>query len=302
MRPVVVAGSLHLDVVVDAPRLPMLDETLAGTAVRYVCGGKGGNQAIAAARHGARTSFVGGVGDDDAGSRLVANLHAAGVDISGIAVIGGASSGMSVAIVDAKGDYGAVIVSGANQGIDPSRVFVPDGALLVLQNEVAPAVNLAAAARAKKASATVVLNAAPFCPMPREALEDIDWLIVNRVEAQMLAEAEGMASPGDSLDLARRLALLCGAVVFTLGAQGIVMCRRGGEPVARGAARVPVISSHGAGDVFVGAFCARLAAGDAPEDAADYAQLAAALHVSTPVERRHLLGPADVRAIRSTAV
>lgn len=298
MRPVVVVGSLHFDVVVDAPRLPMLDETLPGTAVRYACGGKGGNQAVAAVRHGARTSFVGGVGHDDAGSRLVANLHAAGVDTSGIAVIEGASSGMSVAIVDAKGDYGAVIVSGANQSIDPSRLSVPEGALLVLQNEVAEAVNLAMVARARAAGATILLNAAPFRPMPREFLEQVDWLVVNRVEAEMLAEAEGI-SFRDNFDLAGGLAHLCRAVIVTLGAEGMIMCRGGGEPVANSAPRVSAISSHGAGDVFVGAFSARLATGDEPEEAVAYAQQAAALHVSTPVDRRHLLGPADVQTARA---
>jgi ribokinase len=295
MRPVVVVGSLHFDVVVDAPRLPMLDETLPGTAVRYACGGKGGNQAVAAARHGAGTFFAGCVGHDDAGTQLIANLRTAGVDTSGIATIAGASSGMSVAIVDARGDYGAVIVSGANQSIDPSRITVPDGALLVLQNEVAQAVNVSAAERARAAGATIVFNAAPFREMPRELLAELDWLVVNRVEAEMLAEAERILL-GDSLELARGLAEKCRAVIVTLGAGGIVMCRNGGEPVAKNAPQVQAISAHGAGDVFVGAFSARLAAGDEPEEAVAYAQWAAALHVSTPVDRRHLLGPAEMRA------
>lgn len=298
MRPVVVVGSLHFDVVVDAPRMPMLDETLPGTAVRYACGGKGGNQAVAAARHGATTSFAGCVGDDDAGARLVANLKDAGVATAGIAAVPGASSGMSVAIVDASGDYGAVIVSGANQRIDPSRVSVPARALLILQNEVAEAVNISAVAEARTGQATVVLNAAPFRPIRRDVLANVDWLVVNRVEARMLAEAEGIPS-GDSLDLARSLARHCRAVIVTLGAEGIVMCCRDEEPVALRAPRVSAVSSHGAGDVFVGAFTARLAASDEPEEAITYAQWAAALHVSTPVDRRQLLGPADVQMARA---
>ena len=122
MFDVIVCGSLHLDIMVDAPHLPRLDETAVGKAWRQVCGGKGGNQAVQAARHGAKTAMIGCVGEDDFGARLTANLDAAGVDRSGIGVDRRAGSGMSVAIVDKNGDYGAVIVSGANLALDAGAI------------------------------------------------------------------------------------------------------------------------------------------------------------------------------------
>ena len=111
---VIVCGSLHLDIVLHAPRLPVRDETVTGTGWRQVCGGKGGNQAVMAARAGAQTAFIGRVGDDAFGRRLRENLVGAGVDVAEVCVDPQAGSGMSAAILQDDGDYGAVIVSGAN--------------------------------------------------------------------------------------------------------------------------------------------------------------------------------------------
>ncbi len=121
---VLVAGSLHHDVVVNAPRLPGLDETLAGSHVAYVAGGKGGNQAVAASRHGAAVAFAGRIGNDAAGQLMVAHLEGAQIDLSNLQR-GLGSTGMSVAIVNEAGDYGAVIVSGANLDIDPDAIAIP---------------------------------------------------------------------------------------------------------------------------------------------------------------------------------
>src|SRR5258707_1368236 len=147
---VVVCGSLHLDIIVQAPHLPRLDETVVGSAWDRICGGKGGNQAVQAARQGARTAMIGRVGKDDFGRRLIQNLDEAGVDRTNVAVDEQVASGMSVAIIDANGDYGAVIVSGSNLAIDPDLLAptwdrLGGGRVLVLQNEVPAPANLAAA-------------------------------------------------------------------------------------------------------------------------------------------------------------
>ena len=118
---VLVAGSLHYDVVVSADRLPELDETLPGRAVDYLCGGKGANQAMAAAQHGAATAMAGCVGDDAAGQTLLESLESAGVDVAAVRRVAETDSGMSVAILTASGDYGAVIVSAANLGVRRGR-------------------------------------------------------------------------------------------------------------------------------------------------------------------------------------
>ena len=119
---VVVCGSLHLDIVVRAPQLPRIDETAVGTTWEHVCGGKGGNQAVQAAKAGASTAMVSCIGRDAFGPMLLANLKASGVNSNAVTVDPQAGSGMSVAILQDDGDYGAVIVSGANLKIDPSAM------------------------------------------------------------------------------------------------------------------------------------------------------------------------------------
>ena len=165
---VIVCGSLHLDIMVYAPGLPRLDETTVGTRWAMQCGGKGGNQAVMAARAGARVAMIGRVGADDFGDRLRAHLTARGVDARAVGVDATAGSGMSTAIVRDDGEYGAVIVSGANLRIDPASIEdrwrASGGAsVLVLQNEIPEAVNIAAASVAREVSGvTRVVNSINF--------------------------------------------------------------------------------------------------------------------------------------------
>jgi ribokinase len=286
---VFVVGALHLDVVVDAPHLPALDETVVGSAVAYRFGGKGGNQAVAAARMGARVAMAGRVGRDRFGEMILAALDEAGVQRWGVLEVPGAS-GMSVAIVDAQGDYGAVIVSGVNREI--GDVAVPAGAkVVVLQNEVLEAVNLRVAAAA--GDARVVLNAAPARELPAALMARVDVLVVNRGEAAALA---GVADP-EAAAVALR-AKGPGVVIVTLGGDGLVAASAEGV-VRMAAPRVEVVSTHGAGDAFTGALAARLAKGDALAEALRFAQGAAALTVATDPERRGALTDGKVRAFLS---
>lgn len=287
---VVVVGSLHLDVVVTAPRLPAPDETLMGETVTLVCGGKGGNQAVAASRYGARTVMLGRVGGDIFAASLVDNLREAGVDTSLIQRDEAAMSGLSVAIVGADGEYGAVVVSSANRALNPDGFVLPDGTgILVMQNEVPEAVNRAVAAGARKSGATVVLNAAPMRPLAPETMQLVDLLIVNRIEAEALF-AVPILGVRDALEAAKRARDgFDGETVMTLGSDGLVHRDRRGNVRHHAARCVPVVSAHGAGDVFVGALSARLAASAAMEDAIAYAQSAAARFVSTPIGDRGIL-------------
>lgn len=281
MIDVAVVGSLHLDIMVAAPRLPGRDETLIGSAWHYKCGGKGGNQAVAAARFGARTAFGGQTGADDFGERLRTNLVAAGVDITHVGVDPAQGSGMSVAISEAGGEYGAVVVSGANLTIDAARVardWAPLFAarVLLLQNEIPEAVSHAAARAAREQGARIVLNAAPARAMSAAFLADVDVLVVNRVEAAMLSGQD---------DMARALARLHAPtrdVVLTRGGDGLMLMTRDGARVDIPALQVKMISSHGAGDCFCGALAARLAAGDGIEAACRFATEAAGRFVSSP--------------------
>ena len=280
MIDVAVVGSLHLDILVAAPRLPGRDETLVGSSWHYKCGGKGGNQAVAAARFGARTAFGGQTGRDDFGDRLRANLVAAGVDIVHVGTDPAQGSGMSVAISEDSGEYGAVVVSGANLSIDAAAIVSAweplwSARVLLLQNEIPEAVSLAAAKAAKAKGARIVLNAAPARKMSAEFLSLVDVLVVNRVEAAMLAGTSDMAAALAGLHAPTR------DVVLTRGGDGLVLMSRDGGRRDIPALPVKLISSHGAGDCFCGALAARLAAGDGIEAACRFATEAAGKFVST---------------------
>ncbi|MCB4379374.1 ribokinase [Synechococcus sp. MU1644] len=274
---VFVAGSLHLDVVLRAPDLPRLDETVTGSDVTYVFGGKGGNQAVAASRMGADVDFTGRVGSDRFGGMIRDALVAAGVNIDQVQVDGGAS-GMSAAIVNDDGDYGAVIVSAANLRIDPEAITLPDGTKLVLlQNEIPEAVNLAVARQAVQQGVPVWLNAAPARTLSPSLTDAIDLLIVNQVEAEFYAGATSDTR-----------------VIRTLGAGGVSF-----HGTTYPAHAVNVISTHGAGDMFVGALAAQVAVGTSMTDAIAFAQAAAALHVSKPVYQRNSITPDKVQTFQA---
>lgn len=281
---IIVCGSLHLDIMVDAPHLPRIDETAVGTGWAYKCGGKGGNQAVMSAKLGARVAMIGRVGRDDFGTRLLSHLDRADVDRREVAIDPVAGSGMSVAIVETSGDYGAVIVSGANLAIPPEeagKAFARLGGakILVLQNEVPDAVNVAVARQAKSAGARVILNAAPARPLSTELIEIIDILVVNRVEAAMLAGVPVEGSE-DAMGALSALSQTRRDVIITLGGSGLVVGPKDQRAEFIPATPVEVVSTHGAGDCFIGALSIALARGDTLEGAAAYASRIAARFVS----------------------
>ena len=289
---VLVAGSLHLDVIVATPHLPREDETVTGSHVTYAFGGKGGNQAVAAARMGARCAMAGCVGEDAFAARLRAGLTEGGVDASQVRSVPG-PSGMSVALLQPDGSYGAVIVSAANLLLDPAAVVFPPGArLLLLQNEIPAAANHALAARARAAGMGVILNAAPARAPDPDLLGLTDILVVNRVEA---ADLLGDAGPDPEPAAAALAARGPRAVILTLGAGGLVL--HDGQARVIPAHPVRAVSSHGAGDAFIGALAARLSAGATLPEAARFAAAAGALHVATPPEARATVTPAMVAAL-----
>jgi ribokinase len=281
---VIVCGSLHLDIMVYSPSLPRPDETVTGSRWALQCGGKGANQAVMAARAGARVAMIGRVGADDFGARLRSNLIEAGVDASAVSIDDGAGSGMSVAIVRDDGEYGAVIVSGANLRIgaaEPRQRWRALGgaSVLILQNEIPEAANIASAREARARGARVAVNAAPARAMTREMLDLVDVLIVNRVEAEMLSGLNVADAPS-ALRALPRLGAGERDVIVTLGGEGLVAQAKGEAPMAIDPVRVPVMSTHGAGDCFVGAFAARIARGAGLIEAARAANAAAAAHVA----------------------
>lgn len=278
MPPIVlVIGSLNYDIMITAPGLPMRDETLVGTGWAPKFGGKGGNQAVAVAHAGA-CRMVGAVGADGFGDFLRLGLAAGKVQHSFVQTAN-APTGISVAIVDPNGDYGAVIVSGANAVIDPSPLADPalwDGVtLLLLQNEVPEPLNLAAAKIARARAIPVILNAAPARPLGADFVALVDVLVVNAVEAEMMGTGPVTDLTSASL-AAETLAARFAAVVVTAGANGLAAWSALDEAFSVPAQPVEVQSSHGAGDAFTGRLAAALAQGASLQAACDAASKAAA--------------------------
>jgi ribokinase len=287
---VVVIGSLHLDILVHAPDRPKKGETLPGDAWGYKAGGKGGNQAVAAAQFGVRTSMIGMVGNDDFGRRLLNHLKDAGVDTEHVRTDIEAGSGMSVAIIDAEGDYGAVIVSGANlrlcnEDLEQAQEVIRNAQVLVLQNEVPEVANVAAAKLAKIYGARVILNAAPARPLGPDLAASIDLLVVNAVEAEMICGVAVSSLPA-AAEAAVLLSRQVADVVVTAGGLGLAMAVRGKTQYAEAAYPVKLVDTHGAGDLFIGALAARWASGVPVAEAVHFANGAAALFVSTAADQK----------------
>jgi ribokinase len=285
---VIVVGSLHYDIMVDAPDRPRKGETIAGRGWTPKFGGKGGNQAVAARRQGVPTAMVGAVGDDSFGTALLAGLDRAKVDRKNVAVLSGIGSGMSVAIFDDDGDYGAVIVSGANLAIAPDQAgaeLLSQGKVLVLQNEIPEIVNEAIARHARNLGVATILNAAPARPFTTSLPDLVDILIVNAIEAEMLGGGD-VSSLEMAARAAARLAARFKSVVVTAGGDGVASFDRSGRALKLARIKVAVASTHGAGDAFVGTLAARMAVGDPFEVALSTANIEAAKLVSTPEEER----------------
>ncbi|SCE65578.1 PfkB family carbohydrate kinase, partial [Micromonospora chokoriensis] len=245
---VAVVGSANMDLVGMAPALPKRGETMLGTDFMMVPGGKGANQAVAAARAGASCSFLGAIGSDAFGVTLKARMTAAGVDTSHLRVAYG-TSGVALVMVNAQGENAILVTPGANDalvdltGDELATVGVAD--VLVAQLEIPVSTVTAAAVAARAAGTRVILNAAPARDLPPELLASVDLLVVNEGEARTLA-GRGRDDPRALLDLTPR-------AVLTLGGEGAWYVDRDGTEVHVPAVPVDVVDSTAAGDAFTAA-------------------------------------------------
>lgn len=285
---IVVLGSLNMDLVARAPHLPLPGETVSGTGFATAPGGKGANQAVAAARLGARTAMIGCVGDDAFGERLRAGLLSDGIDCDALRTVGVCSSGVALIVVDAAGRNAIVVVPGANGLLTPADVDAAEpllaaATMVVLQLETPLATVEHAARRARALGKTVVLNPAPAPAqaLPASLLALVDYLVPNEIEAAALAGMP-VVSVQDAL-LAGQTLRAAGAatVLVTLGVQGVVTVSAQ-EQVHAPAQRVEAVDTTGAGDTFIGGFCAALVQGRSVASAVAYGQAAAAICVTRP--------------------
>jgi ribokinase len=279
---VIVCGSLNMDVVVQSARRPATGETLLGATVSFLPGGKGLNQAVAAARLGVPTAMVGAVGNDAFANSLRGFLVDSDVDSSGVREIDGPATGVAIIQVAHK-DNAITVASGANLHFRRNMVRQEPRAdeVWVAQFETPIAETHAVLRRARDAGARTVLNLAPFLPFPDSLLRCVDVAVLNEIE---LSQASRMTIRASSA--LRRIASACEklrtkgarAVVATLGARGAVVVTAGGA-TAVPAFKSKVVDTTGAGDCFVGALAARMAKGEAPVAAARYASAAASCSV-----------------------
>ncbi|MQA26065.1 MAG: ribokinase [Micromonosporaceae bacterium] len=247
---VVVVGSANMDLVATTPTLPKPGETVLGRDFATIPGGKGANQAAAAARAGARCGFIGAVGSDGYGPALRGALEQSGVDVAGIRSVPG-SSGVALIAVDDQGENTIVVVPGANASVtdltDADRAAIAAADVLLIQLEV-PLTAVSAALRAARDAGTfTVLNAAPAQPLPADLLAGVDLLVVNEVEAATLAGTAGAAGALETL-LAQ-----APRVVLTLGAKGARYADRDGVRLEAPAPVITAVDTTAAGDAFGGA-------------------------------------------------
>lgn len=278
-------GSLNVDLVANVQDLPRTGETvLARGSLAVLCGGKGANQALAAARLGARTAMVGRVGVDEHGQRLRQALQKDGVDCSAVLQTPGASSGVAMISVDAAGRNSIVVVQGANGSLVlvdvecPLANIVPRS-IVVMQLEVPMATVVRAAELAKARGATVLLNPSPAQPLPQGLLAMVNVLVLNDAEATDISGVTIRSSDDAYRAAEALLALGPESVLLTMGAQGVVICTANGTCHAP-AHRVAAVDTTGAGDTFVGGVATGLLEGMSLDEAVALGQSASALQVT----------------------
>jgi ribokinase len=271
---IIVFGSINLDLIFNLPNIPQPGETVLGPATRIEPGGKGANQAVAAARDGAHVLMVGSVGRDALADGALVIMRSAGVNLDRVQAVN-ASTGCAAISVDPAGNNAIAVGSGANLFTRQSQVedgLLGPAATLILQMEVPAAENAAMIARARSTGARVVLNLAPAATLPEAALRAVDVLVVNETEGAWLATNLGCG--GTASELSERLGRI--AVVLTRGGEGADGADRDGgwhEP----AVPVEAINTTAAGDCFVGVLAHRLDCGQSLRAALKRASVAAAL-------------------------
>ena len=292
-----VLGSLNMDISVTVPRLPAPGATVLGGAAVFAPGGKGANQAVAAARLGGTVQMVGCTGDDDFGRSLRAALRAEGVGGDGLRIVRGVPTGLAMITVDETGENIITVAPGANREVAAAEIAaVRESAADVLVISAEVPVAAIRAALDSDGRALVVLNLAPAPPEAAQLVAaGVDWLVVNESEA-----AAVLGRPVTGLDDAARAA----ADLITAGARSAVVTAGPAGAAYRGpdgAATVPgfrvrAVDTVGAGDTFVGALAVALAAGIAPADAVVAATAAGAAAVTRPGTQSGMPRPADIHA------
>jgi len=282
---VCVIGSANMDMVVRAQKLPAPGETVVGGSFHTSPGGKGANQAVAAARMGARVTMVGRLGADASGTELRKVLSREGVDLTAVRTAAGVPTGVALITVDEESGENTIVgVGGANLLVSPEDVrdvagLIRSAEVLLMQLEVPVETVEAATSLARAAGRMVILNAAPAQPLPESLLSSLDVLIVNETEAAAIAGAESADDPEQLAETLRGKGPA--AVVLTLGGRGAIVAEQSGTTVVP-SIKVAATDTVGAGDAFCGTLAAMRAEGKSLAQAVRIGCIAGALATTKP--------------------
>ena len=279
---ITILGSINVDIVFRMSHLPAPGETVLCPRYETVAGGKGANQALAAARAGGDVAFVGSVGRDGFAEIALKDLKAAGVDLSATLEVA-TPTASAACMVDASGENSIVVASGANLDTNaeqlPNALLMPGG-MLVMQMEIPYEENWAAIERARARGVKIMLSVAPAAPVPTEYLDQVDFILVNELEGRAIAKASSI--PNITRDvlpkaLADRHGALC---ILTIGSEGVIAANPHEEWRVPALSLEKIVDTTGAGDAFAGCFAAELTRGVSIEGALRFAVVGAGLSCS----------------------
>ena len=301
--PVVVVGSINIDLVANTNRIPVEGETVLGSDFQIHPGGKGANQAVAVARLGHPVSMIGRLGDDAFGAQLRAHLESAGVDVAGVTTTPG-TSGVAVIIVGQKGENCIVITPGANALLTPKDLdthieIIRSAGVVLTQLEIPIETVQHLAKICTREKVPLILDPAPAKEIPQSLFEDVEWFTPNETEAAFFAESSnGSADTSDPAAMAKTLmARGVKGVVLKLGARGAFMASRHGPAKLLNSFPVNAVDTTAAGDAFNGAFATALLMQMGPLESARFAAAAAAISVTRPGAQPSMPAMADVKQL-----
>jgi ribokinase len=285
MRPnIVVVGSINMDLVFRTPRMPAVGETISGHEFAQIAGGKGANQAVAAARQGAKTMMIACVGEDSYGQQSLSGLQADDIVIDFISIIDNVATGVAGIFVDDHGNNSIVIAPGANAQLTPAHInkakeVICNADLLICQCETPIATVSAAIQLAFEHGVKVVFNPAPAVSLPDDLLAKVSYLIVNETEATQLSGINVTDIASAQAASVNLLARGVACVLLTMGEHGVCVTEKNNS-YHMPAINVAVVDTTAAGDTFVGAFAVGIGNGLSIPDATNQAQFSAALAVT----------------------
>ncbi|MBX9900065.1 MAG: ribokinase [Burkholderiaceae bacterium] len=307
MKPrISVVGSVNMDLVFRTPRLPVLGETLQGHEFRQIPGGKGANQAVAAARQGAHVDFIGAVGDDGFGEFSRSCLQKDAIALDHLVTIANTATGVAGILVEDAGDNCIVLAAGANARlstahIDAARATITKSQFLICQLETPLPVVTHAIRIARELGVKVILNTAPVCPLDDRLLAQVDYLILNETEASQLSGITVTDQASAKHAAQNLLQRGVGAVLLTMGENGALIATSA-VTTHSPAMKVKVVDTTAAGDTFVGAFAVGLANGLSLIEATREAQFTAALTVTKLGAQTSIPHRAEVLQFMATGV